>query len=269
MDGSSHLLSTATHQSIWSVKDHTKYVVRIAVSDDGKWMASAGYDKHIILYRAIGDGDEVTYQKIYSKHLKTNPEAIVFLPGSTHLVYTAREDNYLRYIKLEEDMSEPDETRYNLNPNGDDWVSFSILCIGIHPSLRHLSLQSDTPIARILVVPFHSSERLLTLFTSSEQSIYSNPRHSWLSSGAAVAVSSDDGIVRIVDLRGKVRAAIHCHGAAAPGEAGEGGEAVEVRRTLDKGASVVRDVCVVPGSNTVISVGLDRTVRLSEAVLIV
>jgi WD40 repeat protein len=169
--------------------------------------------------------------------------------------------------------------------------------LALHPSKQFISLQTDTALARVLLLPFLSSERKRTLFTSSEQSPYSCPRHAWLDDGSAVVLTSDDGFVRIIDLRGKVRCLLfyyhapsvpfhfHCmlltillqirsrwgaHGVAAPDDDGddddEGGNRflrVRARLQSDRGSSVVRDVTVLPGTRTVVSVGYDRTIRFA------
>ena len=107
--------------------------------------------------------------------------------------------------------------------------------------------------------------------------------HAWLPDGSAVAVSSDDGVVRVVDLDGKVRASIPAHGAAAPVDsetaarelremaaAADGAlrpgsvQLLKARREAMVGSSVVRDVCVLKDA-TIVSVGFDRTIRIASA----
>jgi WD40 repeat protein len=53
MEGSVHLIDLVKREVIQKLKDHNKYVVRSAFSDDGKWLATAGYDKVINLYEVI------------------------------------------------------------------------------------------------------------------------------------------------------------------------------------------------------------------------
>lgn len=70
-----------------------------------------------------------------------------------------------------------------------------------------------------------------------------------------MAVTSDDGIVRIVDLHGRVRALIPAHG---------------VHPQTGVRSEMVRDVCVVvvkgegegAGKVEVVSCGFDQTVRI-------
>ncbi|KAL7010068.1 hypothetical protein EMMF5_000087 [Cystobasidiomycetes sp. EMM_F5] len=158
-------------------------------------------------------------------------------------------------------------TSYNLNENLDSHISFCVLNLAIHPSKKAISLQTDTATSRIIVLPFHSNERLReTLYTSSEQSDFSNPRHSWLPDGTGVAVSSDDGIVRIVDLNGKVKASYGAHGVAVPaGNENISSDVLRSRYQSERGSSVIRDLCVLP-DNTIVSVGLDKIVRIARPI---
>lgn len=118
------------------------------------------------------------------------------------------------------------------------------LSLAVHPSKQALTLQTDTDISRIIIVPFHSNSRIRhPLYTGAEQSAYSNPRHAWLQDGSGVVVNSDDGVVRIVDFNGKVKASIGAHGLAAPQEQEAVpivGELLRARYQADRGSSVVR-----------------------------
>lgn len=93
-------------------------------------------------------------------------------------------------------------------------------------------------------MPLHSNQRLRhPLYTGAEQSAYSNPRHAWLDDGSGVVVSSEDGIIRIVDLNGKVKVSMGAHGIAAPQDQEPVpvvGEALRARYQADRGSSVVR-----------------------------
>ncbi|GAA5985475.1 hypothetical protein JCM11641_007080 [Rhodosporidiobolus odoratus] len=300
MEGSLTVLDLVSRQVVVKVKDHTKYVVRATWSPDGRYIATLGYDKLIHLYRfslsspspadepALLDGEvpdslasnpTVSLTLVRTDTARTNPEAAVFLPDSTWLVWAARDDHLLHYLQVPDEGKEEDEAawateEHNLNENGDAFVSFSVLSIGLHPTLPLLSLQTDTSNARILLYPFHSSTRLLTLHTTASQSEYFNPRHAWLPSGAGVIVNSEDGVVRIVDLQGRVRVQKGAHGPAAPLEGADAeGESEELksararaRREADKGSSVIRDVEVLPceGGWKVLSGGFDKTVKVLE-----
>ncbi|GAA5928945.1 hypothetical protein JCM1841_006424 [Sporobolomyces salmonicolor] len=306
MEGSLSIVDLVTREVVVKVKDHNKYIVCVAWSPDGNYLATLGHDKLVHVYsvslsfpitssspscddaQAEADSPTVKLALAQTLHPRTSPEAAVFLPDSQWLVWTARDDHLLHYLGMPpphpsspstssanpaHTPSKPWELReHNLNPNLDTFVSFSILSLSVHPSLPLLSLQTSTAAARILLYPFHSSTRLLTIHTTAQQSDYFNPRHAWLPSGAAVCVNSEDGIVRIVDLKGKVRFAKGAHGIAAPVEDADDGASEEVRserararRELDRGSSVVRDVEAFEdeeaGSVVILSCGFDKTVK--------
>ncbi|KAK4057295.1 hypothetical protein OIO90_001792 [Microbotryomycetes sp. JL221] len=317
MDGTVIVVDVVTRQRVVTLKHHSKYVPKLAFSPDGKWFASLGYDKQIVLYQVTEtlhcqeqDSDEddklattpqLSFIKRHTINTRTNPEACVFLPDSTFFVWTTRDSNLLHELELplnqsnkEEDDDEIDwnkrERKYNLNENQqDDWVSFSILHITLHPHLPVLALQTSTDNARILLYPFHSSRRIATVYTTASQSEYTTTaRHVWLpcpkltdrsnvgDSGAALVVNSDDGIVRIVDLNSKVLKRLGAHGQAFVGEDDdddeEGQESLELRterarlrRQRDKGSSVIKDVdCWITdrGQLVVVSCGFDKTVKV-------
>ncbi|GAA6001598.1 hypothetical protein JCM10207_006744 [Rhodosporidiobolus poonsookiae] len=304
MEGSLSVIDLVTREVKVKAKDHTKYIVRVTWSSDGRYLVTLGYDKLVQVYRfslsaasfadapALLDDEApdplalnpaVSLKLVKSVNTRTNPEAAVFLPDSRWLVYSAREDHLLHYLEMPaeggEDKEDWREKTYNLNENGDEFVSFSILYITLHPTLPLLSLQTSTTNARLLLYPFHSPTRLLTVHTTASQSDYFNPRHAWLPSGAAAVVNSEDGLVRIVDLAGRVRVCQGAHGPAAPLELPPGEEGSETdelrseraraRREADKGSSVIRDVEVLPCGPAleevrVLSCGFDKTVKVME-----
>lgn len=112
-------------------------VIRIAWSDNGLWFCSLGYDRKICLYEVIVtppaerslDADEFANQPTFAyklrweKMLPSNPEAAVFLPESSYLVFSRRDDNQLHYINLAGD-AEFEMSSYNLNENLDSHISF-------------------------------------------------------------------------------------------------------------------------------------------------
>lgn len=147
-----------------SRKDHAKYVVRCAWSSDGRWLASAGYDRRVLVYgvtvardereeNALLAGEErdahagalrVQLELRREVSTRSNPEAVCFLPDSSELVYACRDDHLLHYLKLPTKTEHHDgevargddadadadgewqEQSFNLNPNGDHWTSFSV-----------------------------------------------------------------------------------------------------------------------------------------------
>ncbi|GAA5943755.1 hypothetical protein JCM3775_000943 [Rhodotorula graminis] len=319
MEGSLLVVDLVSREVKARVKDHTKYIVKVAISPDGRHVATLGYDKFLTVYRlsltspssssssssassdapALLDGEapdplatcpHVALEQVHRLATRSNPEAAVWLPDGSELVWSAREDHRLHYLRMtgaaggsgregKGDERGWTESYVNLNPNGDAFVSFSILSITLHPTLPLLSLQTSTTSARLLLYPFHSSTRLATIHTTAAQSDYFSPRHAWLPDGSAAVVNSEDGVVRVVDVRGNVRVFQGAHGSAAPLEGGEGegegdelrSERARLRREADRGSSVVRDVEVLvdeedsagrPTRWRIVSCGFDKTVKV-------
>lgn len=134
-----------------SLADRFHSVVRSVWSDDGLWFSTLSYDKTICLYEVVPelretsgfdvDTDDFAPKPTFSYHLRwrksvpTNPEACTFLPGSTHFVYSRRDDNHLTYVTLPAHSSEQDvaymgeefeTSSINLNENLDAHISFSM-----------------------------------------------------------------------------------------------------------------------------------------------
>ncbi|KDE06089.1 hypothetical protein MVLG_03508 [Microbotryum lychnidis-dioicae p1A1 Lamole] len=289
MQGSTHLIDLVTRKVKQVLRDHTKYVVgTLFDSDQGKWAMTWARDNSLRIYEfeyKQGETEEIVLEgeesdefasepevRLIERHVVhtvTNPEAAVFLPGATHLVYTARDDHLLHEVVLPqtEDESNAWSTNgINLNENGDDWCSFSILEIALHPTLPILSLQTSTENARILLYAFHSPHRLATLHTQAIQTDYFQPKHVWLPSGNAVVVTSEDGILRIVGIGGRLIKEVAAHGAAVPEEEEDGlelSERAHVRRVKVKGSSVIKGVTCVEDEDglSIWSCGFDKTVK--------
>lgn len=147
MQGSLHVVDLVTRDIKVSLKDHTKYVTRVVSSEDGRFVATVGYDKQLHIYSstltskppqeallegethdALAEQYDIALKLIHTLSPRTNPEAAVFLPSSTHLVYGCRDDYLLHYLRMPNGDDQDDdwtEQTFNLNENGDTWVSFS------------------------------------------------------------------------------------------------------------------------------------------------
>lgn len=87
----------------------------------------------------LGKDLDLRWELAHEMPVKSNPEGLVFGPADDWLAFTTRNDNHLKYIMLPSsspnissasDTIEPYSVRkFNLNPNGDDHVSFSILYV--------------------------------------------------------------------------------------------------------------------------------------------
>lgn len=148
MSGALSVLDLVSRQTLASVHLHDKYVVKLAVAPNGRYAASLGYDKKVVVYEvvqlpplegdepALLDGEEpdelagtprVELRVAHERATRTNPEGATFLPGSDHLVYSCRDDHLLHYLSMpgKEGQEGFESTTVNLNENGDSWVSFS------------------------------------------------------------------------------------------------------------------------------------------------
>lgn len=82
-------------------------------------------------------------------------------------------------------------------------------------------------------------------------------------------------MLRILDMQGVVRARIGLHGAASSVELEEGppesrSERVRLRRELERGSSVLKDVAVVvgpAGQLRFVTGGFDKTIRVVDVVV--
>jgi len=86
-------------------------------SPNGEYFATASYDRTACVYGRQADG---SYELRRRFHFAGTVEALAFTPDSASVAFTARNDNYLHYVQL----SDMTPTRYNMNKNGDDFVSF-------------------------------------------------------------------------------------------------------------------------------------------------
>lgn len=130
-------------------RDHTKYVVKVARCQyqNTTWVATAGWDAKVFLYRLQGDDTcrvRSLGEPVASLSLATNPETTTFIrhPESNALilVITRRDSTSLHYYHCEENdppTSPPVNLRLlgsqNLAPHSNAWISFSISAVAVSP----------------------------------------------------------------------------------------------------------------------------------------
>lgn len=178
------------------LKDHMRFVVRCCWSADGRWLATAGYDKKIHIYERLGqnkssavavsdrddampvDGDEqeedegdLELQPLQTQlrlaHTITtrgNPEALAFVAtsntGREHLVYSVRDDCFIHYLSV---------------PSSTDGVDSVGIINWEEQSFNTNEHISDTHVSySILSIVQHPTLPLLSLLTGSHASISSN-----------------------------------------------------------------------------------------------
>jgi WD40 repeat protein len=186
-----------------------KFVVRVACSPDGKYMATASYDHTIVIYQSDGplveededavldDTDDVTlasrqtlqYKEVRRIKVESNPEAIMFHPKSTSLLYTLRASHLLYYVDL--GTGEVSTKSFNPHPM-DTHVSFSVLNMALHPSGKVIAFQTGdnrgTAGERILFygTEVDETDRLGCIWTGAEGDDFVMPRMDWLPDGTGL-----------------------------------------------------------------------------------
>jgi WD40 repeat protein len=202
------LTDLITSETIQTFKSN-KFVVRVAFSADGKYMATASYDHTIVIYESdsplvevdeddvLDDTDDLSlashpslhYQELNRIKVDSNPEAILFHPSSTSLLYTLRASHLLYYV----DLTTGEVSTKSFNPHPmDTHVSFSVLNMALHPSGKVIAFQTGdnrgTAGERILFygTEVDETDRLGCIWTGAEGDDFVMPRMDWLPDGSGL-----------------------------------------------------------------------------------
>lgn len=127
MNGHITLTRLSDRQQLQVIEAHKKYVVRLCFSSDGALLASCSYDKTIAIYHQH-DG----HWHLLQRHpVQSNPEAILFTPNDSHLIYTLRDDCHIHYLPVQAagSTTQPKVLSFNFNERKDEHVSFSVVDI--------------------------------------------------------------------------------------------------------------------------------------------
>ncbi|WVO16717.1 hypothetical protein L204_104398 [Cryptococcus depauperatus] len=287
MDGTTILTDLITNRSLQTFSSK-KFVVRVSFSPNGLYMATASYDRDIVIYVATSSamppplrGDDIPIDNMdipafacepglrftEAKRITVewNPEAILFHPESKYLLYTTRSSHLLYYVCLPSESTALREEwsikTKSFNPSPmDTHISFTVLNMALHPSGRIVACQTGDHVGnsgeRILLygIEPEESERLACLWTGSEGDKYVLPRMAWLPDGSGLVITSPDGYLHLIALNGENRANVRVHG---------------VDDLRPSSSQVIRDCCVVTGNESegsceIISVGYDKCIRISK-----
>ncbi|KAK9433478.1 WD40-repeat-containing domain protein [Lipomyces doorenjongii] len=255
MDGRLVVSNPATGDVITQLKDHMKYLVRIECSNDGKYVATAGYDKKVNAYSIENTGsDEPTFRfnKIGTISFPTSPEAIAFVPPEKEttiestpprLIVSRRDSTFLYYYKLFPVLSEA--ARHNLNPDSNSWVSFCAMDIILEPmQSKFLGVATSTvPHMRFMMLQSGVDTILKNVFTKAPQDAYSSARICWRPHGSGVWCNGDDGIIRGIELS-------------------TGNVAVELK--YHEGKVKAMFAGIVDGREVLVTGGFDKTIAVWE-----
>jgi WD40 repeat protein len=198
MDGTTVLRDLLTREALQTFTSG-KFVVRVAFSHDGKFLATASYDHTVCVYVAEEAGtnteDEVDpdtldetddaalaaspslrYALVHTVRTDANPEALLFHPAADWLLYTVRASHELHYLRLPTPstatVAAGTETwgarTKSFNPHPlDSHVSFAVLDLALHPSGRAVACvtgdHAGTAGERVLVYGIEPDEVRSTL----------------------------------------------------------------------------------------------------------
>ncbi|KAK9476764.1 WD40-repeat-containing domain protein [Lipomyces japonicus] len=205
MDGRLVFTKVATGEVVVFAKDHFKYLVRITVTNDNKYIATAGYDKKVNVYNLSFQGEDQipSLSLIGSVTFPTNPEAIAFVYNDDkelRLIASRRDSTFIFYYKLEPTVIEV--ARHNLNPESNSWVSFCAMDITPDPvDAKLIGVATSTvPHMRFLAVENGVDNIVKNTFTKAPQDAYSSGRITWRPHASGIWCNGDDGIIRGIEL---------------------------------------------------------------------
>jgi WD40 repeat protein len=163
MSGKMTLFDVADGTSIDERRDHSKYLVKLAVWAHGAsyLIASAGWDAKIFLYQLDVNADCPQLGKpLAMLTLPSIPETMMFVAspedGSPMLVVARRDSTFLHYYAMPT-AEHPGLTllgKQNLAPHSNAWIAFTPSDIQLSPVDPHLAAvaTSSTPHMKLLVV---------------------------------------------------------------------------------------------------------------------
>ncbi|KAI8063432.1 WD40-repeat-containing domain protein [Gilbertella persicaria] len=176
-------------------KDHQKYVVQGLFSlEDGHYMATASYDRTVCLYQS----DRSTLPN-YTMIKRLGPfignvETICFMKNQ--LVVGVRDDNYLHYTHLDSLAS----YRVNMNATGDDWVSFSPVCLSANHGL--LLCTTDHASGRTILFKAGSDKQVQNYYIFPNDNTFITRKHVWHPSGRYFyAIGSNEHDIAVVEVK--------------------------------------------------------------------
>jgi len=148
MSGSVIVYDHRTATIIEELRDHKKYVVKVAVCGAGRYLATAAWDGKIFLYALhldINSHKPLLGAPLAFLTLPTNPETIISVKdrsGTKDLLMVTRHDSTSLYFydfpTADEPGPRPHEIRLlgsqNLAPYSNAWISFSPSAVAICPT---------------------------------------------------------------------------------------------------------------------------------------
>lgn len=142
MSGQVLIYNHVTDKVVEARRDHTKYVIKIAICPnmDRPWVATAGWDGKVYIYR-VENPTSGLGPPVAELTLPTNPEAVTFIqhpeePAAHILLVTRRDSTSLYFYRLPSLSASTLELlgTQNLAPHSNAWVAFSPSSVAICPT---------------------------------------------------------------------------------------------------------------------------------------
>jgi WD40 repeat protein len=216
MDGTAVIVDTQADDDnavVQRFKDHQRYVVRGVFSPGpGRFFATASYDRTLCIYKdntsSEDDDDKASYDLVAKRGPYVgNVETLVFSPDGTTLIAGIQNDHCLHVIHLDDsDLTQrANDTKINLNANGDDWVSFSPTWLSFHPTGGLLMVSTDHASGRLILLdPFHGGKQIQNYHVApASDTTFTTRRHAFHPSGRYFYVIGGDThhTVKVVETK--------------------------------------------------------------------
>ena len=150
-------------------RDHTKYIVKIAIYGEDELVATAGWDNKISIYApssSTADSKPRLGEPVATISLLSKPEAMLFTShpenGNPILILSRTDSSFLHYYTVE-----PTPRllgRQNLAPHSNAWVAFTPSAFALsptEPSLLAVALSTvphmKLAIVRLLIPPYSAA----------------------------------------------------------------------------------------------------------------
>ncbi|TDH73352.1 hypothetical protein CCR75_007114 [Bremia lactucae] len=226
MDAKHAVYKLKQEGEFWSVhtvcefQDHSRQgSFNLAWSTSGLLFATGASDKSLNIYQCfhLGRSDEQV-EKVKSFYFNGSVEAIVFASTSTFreadasddelLVVAVRDDCYVHYV----DCSTFEKKRINMNPDGIEHVSYTILNLSLSPSGMFLLAATDSD--RIFIFSLRHKVALRN-FYGHKAGPYSQPRAVWHPSEKyIISNNEEDGTIFVWSVASeKIVETLYAHNA--------------------------------------------------------
>ncbi|GJJ78035.1 hypothetical protein EMPS_10394 [Entomortierella parvispora] len=244
MDKTAVITNTVTGKEHQKFKDHAKFVVRAKFAMEGAMFITGSHDKTANFYKAQqrqshDTNDLPVYALDKTMVFKGAVESMCVLPPSKNraptVIIGTRDDNYLHYI----DLTNYSVTKYNMNVNKDDWVSFTPMDISASPHNEggYLLVTTDAPTGRQILFRTDSALQLFNYYGVPTDG-FSTPRNAWDRSGKYFYVTGNDHKIYCFEVRTQALVG-----------------------TLEGHTSVIRSLFMDYERRMLISCSFDKTVR--------